>query len=50
MIVGTLVRKTSNGAVGVVVKSKPDGLNHWCNVLFWDERIVGCWDLELEAI
>lgn len=50
MNVGTLVRKHSNGAIGVVVKSKGVGISTWCDVLFYDESIVGCWDMELEVI
>ena len=52
MSVGTLVRKVSNGAMGIVVKVKSS--DHypgaWCSVLFYDERIVGCWAIELEAV
>ena len=50
MIVGTLVRKTSNGAIGVVVKSNREGHFMWCEVLYWNEKIIGCWDVELEAL
>lgn len=50
MLVGTLVRKTGDGTIGVVVKTRSSGSNYWCDVLFWDERIVGCWDIELEVL
>ena len=33
MTVGTLVRKTSNGAMGIVVKSRPDGAKTEWNLI-----------------
>jgi len=52
MNVGTLVRKVSNGYIGVIVKVQSDPLlrSNWCEVLYSSERIIGCWDMELEAV
>jgi len=52
MNVGTLVRKLSNGYIGVVVKvtCDPSFKDRWCEVLYHSENIIGCWDMELEAV
>ena len=50
MMVGTLVRKTSNGLLGVVVKTSNLGYDTWCEVLYHNETIVGCWHCELEVV
>ena len=52
MNVGTLVRKTSNGSIGVVVKRcHGDHITKdwWVEVLYHDEIIRGCWTIELEV-
>jgi len=50
--VGTLVRKTSNGFIGVIVKvsSSDDWPDLWCEVLYHNEQIEGSWKKFLEAI
>lgn len=52
MNVGSLVRKISNGYIGVIVKvqSDPSLRSQWCEVLYSSENIIGCWDMELEVV
>jgi len=52
MSVGTLVRKISNGYIGVVVKvsSSEDWPDFWCEVLYHNEQIVGSWQNHLEVV
>ena len=53
MKVGTLVRKTSNGLLGVIVKrchGDHISKDFWVEVLYYDESIRGCWTVELEAL
>ena len=52
MTVGTLVRKVSNGSIGVIVKvsSSEYFSDSWCEVLYHDEQIVGSWAIGLEEV
>ena len=52
MTVGTLVRKVSNGSIGVIVKvsSSEYFSDPWCEVLYYNEKIVGSWAIGLEVI
>ena len=53
MNVGTLVRKTSNGNIGVIVKKchgSPKTNEWWVEVLYYSENIFGCWTTELEVV
>ena len=52
MTVGTLVRKVSDGSVGVIVKVSSSEYfeDDWCEVLYYDEQIVGSWAIGLEEV
>ena len=52
MTVGTLVRNVSNGSIGVIVKvsSSEYFSDPWCEVLYYNEQIVGTWGIGLEAV
>ena len=52
MTVGTLVRKISNGSIGVIVKvsSSEYFSDNWCEVLSYDEHILGSWAIGLEEV
>lgn len=52
MTVGTLVRKVSDGSIGVIVKVETSEYfsDNWCEVLYHNEQIVGSWAIGLEAV